>query len=116
MSVNFTSVLKDVIPQVILTPKKRYLNVGLILSGYSTVDISLCHFVTHVQTDMIILKKKLVRGCMKDVVCEYRINRRKKLLCQICGDARCMNVMIYIRLNFLWSDVLELATKLNMAI
>jgi hypothetical protein len=65
---------------------------------------------------MIILKQKLVRGCMKDVMCEYTINRRKKLLCQIFGDARCMNVLIYVRLNFLWSDVLELSAELNMAI
>lgn len=39
MSGDFMSVLKDVIPQVILT-QKTYLNVGLILSGYRTVDIS----------------------------------------------------------------------------
>ena len=53
---------------------------------------------------------------MKNMVCEYTINRRKKLLCQICGAARCVNVLIYLRLNFLWSNVLELAAKLNIAI
>jgi len=96
--------------------KKMYLNVGLILSGYRTVDISLYNCGAHVQKDMIILKQRLVSGCMKDMVCEYTINRRKKLLCQICGAARCMNALIYVRLNFLWSNVLELAAKLNIAI
>jgi len=96
--------------------KKIYLNVGLILSGYRTVNISLCHIGAHVQTGMVILKQKLVRGCMKDMVCDYTINRRKKLLCQIFGAGRSMNVLIYVRLNFLWSNVLELAAKLKMAI
>jgi len=62
---------------------------------------------------MIIVKQKLVRGCMKDMACEYTINRRRKLLCQIFGAARCINVLICIRLNFLWSNVLELATKIE---
>jgi hypothetical protein len=105
MSGDFMSVLKDVIPQVILT-QKTYLNVGLSLGGYRTVDISRCHFGAHVQMGMIISKQKLVWGCMKDMVCEYTINRRKKLLCQIFGTARCMNVVIYVKLNFLWSHVL----------
>ena len=96
--------------------KKMYLNVGLILSGYRTVDISLCHFGVHVQTGLIILTQKLVRVCMKVTVYEYTINRTKKLLCQIFGAARCMNVLIYVQLNFLWSNVLELAAKLNMAL
>lgn len=80
------------------------------------MDISLCHFGAHVQTGMIILKQKLVRGCKKDMVYEYTINRTKKLLCQIFGAARCVNVLMYVRLNFLWSNVLEVAAKLNMPI
>lgn len=96
--------------------KKMYFNVGLILSDYRTVAISLCHFGAHVRTSVVILKQELVRGCMKDMVYEYTINRTKKLLCQIFGAARCMIVLIYVMLNFLWSNMLELAAKLNMAI